>query len=136
MLILTRRPGQLIRIEHDITIVVLNSNGLNVRLGISAPPEIIINRQEIYDRSRGLMIPGAMLFSDQEGDTTERYPDIYLTELELRFIREILLGSTDRAIGEALGWSLRTVRFYYAHMQTKLQCHSQRELVEKIKNFT
>lgn len=134
MLILTRRPGQLIRIEHNIKIIILSSNGLNVRLGVVAPPKIIINRQEIYDRSRGLMIPGTMLFSEEEGYTPE-HPDIYLTELELRFVREILLGSTDRDIGEALGWSLRTVKFYHAHMQTKLQCHSQRELLKKIKRI-
>ena len=50
MLILTRRPGEVIRIGDDIIITVLSVNGLQVRLGIDAPEGVAVHRQEIYDR--------------------------------------------------------------------------------------
>jgi len=48
MLILTREPGKSIRIGHDITITVLDVVGMQVRIGIDAPREIEVHREEIY----------------------------------------------------------------------------------------
>ncbi len=49
MLVLTRRPGESIIIGKNlIKIKVLNSNSYNVRLGIDAPKELSVHREEIY----------------------------------------------------------------------------------------
>jgi len=50
MLILTRRPGESIRINDDISITVIDVNGRQVRLGITAPADIAVHREEIYRR--------------------------------------------------------------------------------------
>ncbi|WP_028389162.1 carbon storage regulator CsrA [Legionella fairfieldensis] len=50
MLILTRRIGETLVIDDDTRITVLGVKGNQVRLGIMAPPEVIIHRQEIHER--------------------------------------------------------------------------------------
>lgn len=47
MLVLTRKRGQQIVIGDDITVTVLQSTNGRVRLGISAPPEVAILREEL-----------------------------------------------------------------------------------------
>jgi len=48
MLVLSRKKGETIVIQDNIEVTVLSVEGDTVRLGISAPPEINIYRQEIY----------------------------------------------------------------------------------------
>jgi carbon storage regulator len=50
MLILTRRPGELVKIGDDVDVVVLGVRGNQVRLGINAPKEVTVHREEIYNR--------------------------------------------------------------------------------------
>lgn len=50
MLILTRRVGETIRINDDISIQVLGICGQQVRLGISAPADVAVHREEVYER--------------------------------------------------------------------------------------
>lgn len=50
MLILTRRVGETIRINDDISIQVLGICGQQVRLGISAPADVAAHREEVYER--------------------------------------------------------------------------------------
>ena len=50
MLALTRKKGESIVIGDDITITVLSVSGESVKLGISAPRHIPVNRQEIYNQ--------------------------------------------------------------------------------------
>jgi carbon storage regulator len=50
MLILTRRVKEILRIADDISITVLSVKGNQVRIGIDAPKNISIHRQEVYLR--------------------------------------------------------------------------------------
>jgi carbon storage regulator len=48
MLILTRKLGESIKINDDIKITIVEIKGRQVRLGIEAPPDTTIHREEIY----------------------------------------------------------------------------------------
>jgi len=50
MLILTRRLGEKLRIGDDVTVTILGVKGCQVRIGIDAPRDVMVNREEIYQR--------------------------------------------------------------------------------------
>lgn len=53
MLILTRRVQEALMIGDDVTVTVLSVKGNQVRLGINAPRDVEVHREEIYHRVKG-----------------------------------------------------------------------------------
>ncbi len=50
MLILTRRVGETVMIGEDVTVTVLGVKGNQVRIGVNAPKDVAVHREEIYER--------------------------------------------------------------------------------------
>ncbi len=61
MLILTRRVGETLMIGDEVTVTVLGVKGNQVRIGVNAPKEVAVHREEIYDRIK----------KEQSGDQAE-----------------------------------------------------------------
>jgi carbon storage regulator len=50
MLILTRRVGETVMIGNEVTVTVLGVKGNQVRVGVNAPKDVAVHREEIYER--------------------------------------------------------------------------------------
>ena len=50
MLILTRRVGESLMIGDEVTVTVLSIRGNQVRIGVNAPKEVAVHREEVYER--------------------------------------------------------------------------------------
>ena len=66
MLILSRRTDESIVIGDEVTITILSVKGKQVRIGINAPPDVSVHREEIYQRIR----EGDESSPDNDGETT------------------------------------------------------------------
>ena len=64
MLVLSRKAGEQIVISDTITITIVEIRGDKVRIGIDAPPDVIVHRQEVWDA-----IKAEGSDSDQSGET-------------------------------------------------------------------
>lgn len=63
MLILTRKPGESLVINDNIRLTVLGVRGNQVRIGVSAPRDVTVHRQEVYERIQE---------DDKDSDTSGR----------------------------------------------------------------
>ncbi len=50
MLILTRRVGETLMVGDEVTVTVLGVKGNQVRIGVNAPQDVAVHREEIYQR--------------------------------------------------------------------------------------
>jgi carbon storage regulator len=50
MLVLTRRMGETIRIGPHIVVTILGVNGAHVRIGVEAPRDVEVHREEVFER--------------------------------------------------------------------------------------
>lgn len=79
MLVLTRRPGESIVIGNDIVVTVVEIKGGQVRIGINAPREIQVHREEIYAQVRQANVAAVASAADARkallGQTVEAEDD-------------------------------------------------------------
>ena len=69
MLILTRRVGETLMIGDEVTVTVLGVKGNQVRIGVNAPRNVAVHREEIYERIKREQAGQANLAdSDSEDD--------------------------------------------------------------------
>jgi carbon storage regulator len=58
VLILTRRIGETLNIGDDVTVTVLSIQGQQIRLGVSAPKDVAVHREEVYERIKNATSAG------------------------------------------------------------------------------
>ena len=73
MLVLSRKKNESIIINDDITIVVVEIRGDKVRLGVEAPKEVPVHRNEVYEairRNQQKTDPSAQPMVERDGDNS------------------------------------------------------------------
>lgn len=70
MLILTRRVGETLMIGENVTVTVLGVKGNQVRIGVNAPRDVAVHREEIFDRIKREEA-GGEAEADDDGDPVD-----------------------------------------------------------------
>jgi carbon storage regulator len=68
MLILSRRVGERVVIGEEISITILRVRGNQVRLGVDAPKNIAVQREEISDRTKPELVPVVSSAGEESGE--------------------------------------------------------------------
>jgi carbon storage regulator len=74
MLILTRRVGEVVMIGNDVTVTVLGVKGNQVRIGVNAPRDVAVHREEIFERIKREEQEGGSPRSAKPGDGHGSFP--------------------------------------------------------------
>jgi len=78
MLILTRRIGETLMIGEEVTVTVLGVKGNQVRIGVNAPKDVAVHREEIFERIKREEQGGASSHPDGHGDDQSARPALKL----------------------------------------------------------
>jgi carbon storage regulator len=70
MLVLSRKKNESIVINNDIVVTVVEIRGDKVRLGIVAPKEVPVHREEVYEAIHGVKPPAMAAVAKAAGNTT------------------------------------------------------------------
>jgi carbon storage regulator len=76
MLVLSRKKNESIVINDDISVTLIEVRGDKVRLGIVAPPNVPVHRQEVYDAIHGLVLTGPVPSAPAPAETDDLLPDL------------------------------------------------------------
>ncbi len=71
MLILTRRVGETLMIGDEVTVTVLGVKGNQVRIGVNAPRDVAVHREEIYERIKREQAAAAGAGAGHNGQGTQ-----------------------------------------------------------------
>ena len=75
MLILTRRIGESLMIGDNVNVTVLGIRGNQVRIGVNAPKDVAVHREEIYERIRMEKSDGHTPPDNDPDDTADSHHD-------------------------------------------------------------
>lgn len=95
MLILTRKVGETIRINDDISVTVLGVKGSQVRLGIEAPESVAVHREEIFQRIQA----GQQQSAPENEPEPERSEPLYGNRTEAEW-RQLLAEEAEHLKGQ------------------------------------
>ena len=95
MLILTRRIGESVYIGDEVRLTVLGVRGTQVRIGINAPKDIPVHREEIYYKIKHEQGGGAVPSGDG-GDEHQQPGTWPTTRRRMRMLRRMMMNNSPR----------------------------------------
>ena len=102
MLVLSRKPQEIVRIGDSVVVQVLGTEGNSVRLGITAPPDVKVLRKELLDRQKKPAAPRRLLIVDDCPEDREAFRRLITDRAAVRYdIKETDCGEDGLALCRA-----------------------------------